>query len=325
MMTRPVDVLLALTFLGCLAVALGTALSFQGHQHAVLEIFTHFRMHYVAATFVAVCIFAALRRPGLLAFAVLIFAVNLLDTAPLLFGRIDGGAVSAESGGVPSQRRHWKLLSLNVLQPNQRYDAVIALLRRENPDVVTLQEIDDGWFAALEPTLRDLYPHRIEQIRGDRFGIGLFSKFPLRRAELVYYGLYRVGIPAIHAEVDTGVRIVEVMAAHPPPPMAPVAAEARNDSVRELLLRARHSDAPLILAGDLNNTPWSPDFRNWVRESRLEYPYGMGWLPTWHSGGILRKIPIDHCLASKEARIVSRRTGPFVGSDHLPLICEVEF
>ncbi len=323
MISRSADILAAFALLGCLGMALGTALSFQGHQHAALELFAHFRMHYVVAALLAGVLFAVLRRPAFLAFAVLIFAVNLLDAAPLLFGRFDGGGVSAEVRAARSPRR-LKLLSLNVLQPNHRYHAVSELLRTENADVVTLQEIDSAWFDALEPTLRELYPHSIEEIRGDKFGIGLFSKYPLRKAEMVYYGLYRVGIPAIHAELDVHGRPLEVMAAHPPPPMAPVSAAARNHSVRELLLRSRNSERPLILAGDLNNTPWSPDFRRWIRESRLEYPYGMGWLPTWHSGGILRKIPIDHCLASKELRIVSRRTGAFVGSDHLPVICVIE-
>lgn len=35
-------------------------------------------------------------------------------------------------------------------------------------------------------------------------------------------------------------------------------------------------------------------------------------------------IPIDHCLISEGIRAHDARTGSFTGSDHLPLILELE-
>ena len=34
-------------------------------------------------------------------------------------------------------------------------------------------------------------------------------------------------------------------------------------------------------------------------------------------------VPIDHCLVSEDIAVISRKTGPRIGSDHLPLYIEV--
>ena len=54
---------------------------------------------------------------------------------------------------------------------------------------------------------------------------------------------------------------------------------------------------------------------------------GFGVQATWPS--VYRippmMIPIDHCLVSPDVRVVGRRVGPHIGSDHLPVIVELQF
>jgi endonuclease/exonuclease/phosphatase (EEP) superfamily protein YafD len=71
---------------------------------------------------------------------------------------------------------------------------------------------------------------------------------------------------------------------------------------------------PLIVAGDLNATPWSSAFAVAARHG-LDRASGLA--PTWprrHVG-----IPIDHVLADTHWRRGEAQRGPDIGSDHLPV------
>ena len=81
----------------------------------------------------------------------------------------------------------------------------------------------------------------------------------------------------------------------------------------------------MVLLGDLNCTVWSPYFGRLVRDSGLkDSSRGWGVQPSWPAGNWLLRIPIDHCLHSPEVRVVRRGIGPDVGSDHFPVIVEMQ-
>jgi endonuclease/exonuclease/phosphatase (EEP) superfamily protein YafD len=77
---------------------------------------------------------------------------------------------------------------------------------------------------------------------------------------------------------------------------------------------------PVIVAGDLNATPWSHGFRQLVRLRGLcDSAVGRGVQATWNAHRWVPRIPIDHVVVSPEVRVMDRRVGPDVGSDHLPV------
>jgi endonuclease/exonuclease/phosphatase (EEP) superfamily protein YafD len=100
----------------------------------------------------------------------------------------------------------------------------------------------------------------------------------------------------------------------------------RNAQLQEAAMTMRQLPEPKILIGDLNTTVWSPYFSQLVEESGLrDARKGFGVVPTWPTDfpTPLMRIPIDHCLVSRDIRVVNIGAGPRVGSDHLPLIVDL--
>ena len=77
--------------------------------------------------------------------------------------------------------------------------------------------------------------------------------------------------------------------------------------------------------GDLNVSPWSAEFRQLLKDSQLrDSTKGFGLQPTWPTHVRLMQIPIDHLLYSSDIKIIDRRVGPNIGSDHYPLIVDLQ-
>jgi endonuclease/exonuclease/phosphatase (EEP) superfamily protein YafD len=108
------------------------------------------------------------------------------------------------------------------------------------------------------------------------------------------------------------------------PPGSKETFELRNVQLRGLASLAGQSKGMMILIGDLNVTPWSPDYARLIRDSGLrDARRGHGILPTWPTFFPLMMIPLDHCLISPTLAVSDIRLGPNIGSDHLPLIVDL--
>jgi endonuclease/exonuclease/phosphatase (EEP) superfamily protein YafD len=292
-------------------VSAATLLGFFGTWWWLADLFSHFRVQYFLVLAVVVLLLLAGRRWKAAACFGLAAMVNLSTILPLYFGR--AGPVAAD--GPPL-----RAMLLNVNRESGDAARVANAIEQFDPDFVVLEEVDAAWIRELGPSL-DGYAHRRAEPRTDSFGIALWSRLPLGRAEIVHVGQSQV--PSIIAEVETDHGPFTLVATHPLPPFSGRYSRLRNDQLGRLPEQVRAANSPVLLLGDLNTTPWSPHFKRLLRQSGLrDSSRGWGVQPTWPVQNPLLWIPIDHCLHSPEIQVVDRQTGPRVGSDHYPLIVD---
>ena len=68
----------------------------------------------------------------------------------------------------------------------------------------------------------------------------------------------------------------------------------------------------VVMAGDLNVTPWSPHFQSALERGGLvDSRLGFGLQPTWPSFLPGMRIPIDHVLSTPDVTIHRVERGPF--------------
>jgi endonuclease/exonuclease/phosphatase (EEP) superfamily protein YafD len=215
-------------------------------------------------------------------------------------------------------------------------DAVQRLLESETPDIAVLTEVSEHHRAAV--TAAPGYVFRSRFPAGSAFDVMLMSR--RRPTELRFDYERGTDLPVMIARFcpDTGVTgCLALVALHAPRP--PLLAGALGAPARRrdgMLAHAagiarRHLEAGdhVLLLGDLNATPYSAAFHAVLAASGLadsarvpaEQP---AWpRPTWLSAWPGIGLPIDHALVSPGIRIVERRLGPDIGSDHFPLVLHV--
>jgi endonuclease/exonuclease/phosphatase (EEP) superfamily protein YafD len=95
----------------------------------------------------------------------------------------------------------------------------------------------------------------------------------------------------------------------------------RNRELAGLAAYAAHARVPLVVVGDFNSTRYTPPFARMLRDGRLgDCAAGRGLHGTWPTRFPPGYIPIDHCLHTEGVWVDRFEVGPFVGSDHYPLL-----
>ena len=216
---------------------------------------------------------------------------------------------------------------------------LVEVLRQSEADIIGLQELAPDQGAAIARLLRADYPHQVLHPTGIP-GKGLVSRFPVHETELLDL---HPGRPDLQATVDAPGGPLTVIVAHPPPPRF-----GRN-RVRQTALAEQQIAAitavatrghPAVLLTDFNRVGWQAAYRQ-LRNSGLidafgEAGRGMGFtLPTrlsqlayrGHPLGAMALPPllrVDYVWHTAHFRTRSSWIGANAGSDHLPVLAELE-
>lgn len=224
-----------------------------------------------------------------------------------------------EPGAPPGTARSVRLLVYNLYHLNPDLDAVVATVRRYDPDVVFLMEYSDGVQGAIEGAFAD-YPHRL--IRPSRFtmGLALFSRLPIVTAEI--HRAEATRIPVFEVRLLAGDRPLTFVGGHPWAPQPQWGALHRSQM--EAITRvAAAAEPPLIVAGDFNAAPWSHTMRDLAERAKVRLvgrglDFTKSFRPVPGFG-----LPLDHVLVSGAWEVLALEHGPPGGSDHAPLIVDL--
>jgi endonuclease/exonuclease/phosphatase (EEP) superfamily protein YafD len=205
-----------------------------------------------------------------------------------------------------------KVASFNVLSSNKKYDQVLDELLKESPDIILLLELNQKWVLELQP-LKVHYPHSLIEPQEGNFGIGLFSKMPFRLSKIERFG----EVPSLYAQVELGSEMVHLIGTHPLPPIGSQWSAKRNRQMQAIAKFVKGKEGQCIVMGDLNMTPYSYVFQDFVKTTHLrDTSVGFGIQPTWQASMPFFAIPIDHILVSEGFHVKQRKVHGTFGSDH---------
>lgn len=278
-----------------------------------LDLFAHFRVQYAAVFVLLVAVFLLLRR-YLHAGAAL---VGVVISAVPLFPYITGEPL-ATATATPREET-FRVVSFNVWFRNPDMARTAEYIQQSQADAVVLLELTPPQAEMLLPLLPD-YPYY--HIEPSRMGAAVFTKWPVLETESVT--LAPGGAVAARLKLDWQGVPVTVLGVHLNWPLGPRNSEFRNQELGELVRFSKAQPGPLIVAGDFNLTPWSEYFSDALDESGLQdAARGFGLARSWPAQFAPAGIRIDHCLLSPQWRSVSTRVGPWLGSDHLPIVADL--
>lgn len=228
-------------------------------------------------------------------------------------------AISVETCAPGSTLR---LMIANVQKSDESAERLLTTIREMSPELLLVMETDVWWDEALRP-LHDAYPYRVQHIPEDAvaYGLHLLSRWPLEEARMEFW--FDTVTPTALAVVELpDARRVRLIGLHPRPPLPPDQSSTMRDAhLLRAALEARGSDLPVILAGDLNATPWARVVRRTMRLGGLLDPrMGRGLHPTFSAENWWMAWPLDHVLYQERFGLEAWQVLPAFGSDHHPVL-----
>lgn len=225
------------------------------------------------------------------------------------FGRIR----STPRTGMP-----FTVLNANLLLGRADAEAVVALLERHRPDVLTVVELTpDAHDRLVAAGLGRYLPHSFVSAVDGGEGSGIYSRHPL--LDVMRHDGFVTELLSARVNVPHGPAPL-VFAVHPVPPWP----RKPDVWIRELAALGRMmaeiplDDGPVVVAGDFNATYDHKRYRNLLtggyRDAALEV--GAGHLATYHADIYIPPlIAIDHILV-RDAAVTDVGVVDLPGSDH---------
>jgi endonuclease/exonuclease/phosphatase (EEP) superfamily protein YafD len=304
-----------LPLLAVFPLALATVASHLGTWWWGFALIAHFRPHLAALSLVSLGAGLLWRARLGTALSLALLAINTAPLLPYL-------GLATRSSATPSA--NLRVLAYNMHREDTDRAAFRELIEREQPDLVVLSEISGDIAALAEEATLPAY-RAGEPSSGLLYGVVLFSRWPVPDWH-IEHSADEVG-SVLSAELCASERwqgCLRVIALHAAPPFwDDVEIQAQQLKIAARLAAGAHQHRT-VLAGDLDLTPWSPDFAELLtRGGLVDTGLSRGLTATWLSKLPFVGLMIDHVLVSPDIRVADSRLGAQIGSEHFPVIVDL--
>jgi len=222
------------------------------------------------------------------------------------------GAIAAS----PSQVR---IVFFNIWKENGRPEDAVRWLAGQDADIVVLAETTPAIQRLAKATLTEL-PFTASCRADKHCEMLLLSRWPLADVHaLIDYPSYA---RAAFGTVETGHGALRIGGTHLTNPLT-TNVHRQLFQVDKLVELGGPWDGSMVMVGDMNGVAWGRVVQRFARLTGLEPVRGLtgtwnAWLPA------PLRIGIWQAFASNDLTVVRRQVGPLLGSDHRPVVIDVQ-
>jgi endonuclease/exonuclease/phosphatase family metal-dependent hydrolase len=259
---------------------------------------------------------------------VLLLAVQFAMLAPRMVPVDVERRAASLAATVDGRERLLTVMSLNVGGPDLDAAALLDAVAANGVEILALPELNQVTLERLENAgISGLLPYRVTDVDWANVGSGIFSVFPLTtQGRVPDSNFFQSRAVAEVPGIPMGIHVTAVHVNSPRPGHV---LRWRNDLIElAALQQAAPANLPTVLLGDFNSSLDHRGLRN-LLSTGLSYAAsatGQGLWPTWPANSPAPPfVQIDHVLVNSELAVVSFKTVPIPGSDHLAVVSELSY
>lgn len=308
------SLLRSVAILAFIILSAALAFSFLGAFSPLADSVAHFRLHLLFALGGVCALLLALGKRFLA-------SASALGILALIGVGLDPALPGEPLSGRPAELT---LLQLNLLHRNSDHRAVLALIEREKPDVIALQEVSDA-NRSLLAALDETYPHQSVCPFAGVGAVAVLSRFPRAGGGSTIGGVQGCfkgrGLTWMRVATPKGPLTVGSIHLHWPYPFQ------QRPQVEDIAASLKGVARPMLIGGDFNAAPWSYSPNRIARDagSRVLGGLRFTFYFSWRGRTLPIGMPIDHVLADPTLRPVQVSVSEPVGSDHRAVIARLSW
>ena len=228
--------------------------------------------------------------------------------------------LAAPTGAIAASPGQVRIVFFNIWKENGRPEEAVRWLAEQDADIVVLAETTPAIQRLAKAGLAEL-PFTASCRADKHCEMLLLSRWPLNDVHaLIDYPSYA---RAAFGTVDTGHGILRIGGTHLTNPLTTNVHRQLFQVDKLVDLGGPWGDGSMVMVGDMNGVAWGRVVQRFARLTGLEPVRGLtgtwnAWLPA------PLRIGIDQAFTSDDLAVVRREVGPLLGSDHRPVVIDVQ-